>query len=159
MRFQFTMQVFVKNVMVYAFCINSSKNHVATFYFFSSFWGKILSFILSLSFLTLSLSPPLDSLLFSALSPFHLPLHYKQLIILLTHNNDKIKTKNKVMLSFSLSQSTHGLAFVYNIVCRYETYEVVLNPMFESESSTDFWGRRWNILVHRGLKVRNGDGG
>jgi len=26
------------------------------------------------------------------------------------------------------------------------------NPMFESESPSDFWGRRWNLLIHKCLK-------
>lgn len=26
------------------------------------------------------------------------------------------------------------------------------NPMFESESPGDFWGRRWNMLIHNCLK-------
>ena len=28
----------------------------------------------------------------------------------------------------------------------------MLNPMFESQSPSDFWGRRWNLLIHRSLK-------
>lgn len=26
------------------------------------------------------------------------------------------------------------------------------NPMFESESPSDFWGKRWNLLIHNCLK-------
>lgn len=29
---------------------------------------------------------------------------------------------------------------------------MVLNPMFKSQSVSDFWGKRWNVLVHTGLK-------
>jgi len=41
---------------------------------------------------------------------------------------------------------------VYNIFYGVQTYEIVLNPMLKSKSPSDFWGRRWNVLVHNGLK-------
>ena len=56
------------------------------------------------------------------------------------------------MLSLSLSHSTTGVCFLYNLAYGYETDKVVLNPMFKSKSPSDFWGRRWNMIVHRGLK-------
>jgi hypothetical protein len=56
------------------------------------------------------------------------------------------------MISFSLSQSSLGVSLLYNLVYGYETYEIVLNPMFKSTSVSEFWGRRWNLLVHNGLK-------
>ena len=55
-------------------------------------------------------------------------------------------------LSTSLSQSTLGVSLIYNIFYGYETIEVVHNPMLKSNSPSDFWGRRWNVLVHNGLK-------
>eukprot|EP00584_Thalassiosira_punctigera_P010869 CAMPEP_0172545780 /NCGR_PEP_ID=MMETSP1067-20121228/15645_1 /TAXON_ID=265564 ORGANISM="Thalassiosira punctigera, Strain Tpunct2005C2" /NCGR_SAMPLE_ID=MMETSP1067 /ASSEMBLY_ACC=CAM_ASM_000444 /LENGTH=426 /DNA_ID=CAMNT_0013332595 /DNA_START=168 /DNA_END=1448 /DNA_ORIENTATION=- len=57
-----------------------------------------------------------------------------------------------VLISTSLSQSSLGVSLLYNAFYRYETYEIVLNPMFRSTSPSEFWGRRWNTLVHRGLK-------
>ena len=56
------------------------------------------------------------------------------------------------LISASLSQSSLGVSLVYNIIYGVQTYEVVLNPMLKSTSPSDFWGRRWNMLVHRGLK-------
>jgi hypothetical protein len=56
------------------------------------------------------------------------------------------------MLSISLSQSTTSISLLYNILYGYETYEVVLNPMLRSKSPSDFWGKRWNMVVHKGLK-------
>ena len=41
---------------------------------------------------------------------------------------------------------------MFNLAYGYETNEVVINPMFKSRSPSDFWGRRWNTIVHRGLK-------
>jgi hypothetical protein len=56
------------------------------------------------------------------------------------------------LISASLSQSSLGVSLVYNIFYGVQTYEVVLNPMLKSKSPSDFWGRRWNMLVHKGLK-------
>jgi len=57
-----------------------------------------------------------------------------------------------VLISSTLSQSSLGVSLVYNIIYGYQTYEIVLNPMFKSTSPSEFWGKRWNTLVHLGLK-------
>lgn len=57
-----------------------------------------------------------------------------------------------VLISVSLSKNTLGVCLLYNIFYGYETDEVVLNPMFKSTSPSEFWGRRWNTLVHTCLK-------
>mmetsp|Transcript_10210 Transcript_10210/g.11313 ORF Transcript_10210/g.11313 Transcript_10210/m.11313 type:complete len:420 (-) Transcript_10210:12-1271(-) len=57
-----------------------------------------------------------------------------------------------LLLSVSLSQSTLGVSIMYNLVYGYETLEVVRNPILKSTSPSDFWGKRWNILIHQGLK-------
>lgn len=57
-----------------------------------------------------------------------------------------------MLLSVSLSQSSLGVSLIYNVLYRCQTYEIVLNPMFKSKSPSEFWGRRWNTLVHKGLK-------
>lgn len=57
-----------------------------------------------------------------------------------------------LLLSTSLSQSTLGVSLMYNILYGYQTVEVVMNPILNSSSPSDFWGRRWNVLIHRGLK-------
>jgi hypothetical protein len=41
---------------------------------------------------------------------------------------------------------------LYSLALGYETQEVVLSPMTKSQSVSDFWGRRWNVAVHKGLK-------
>ena len=56
------------------------------------------------------------------------------------------------MISTSLSQSTTGIGLMFNLAYGYETYEVVRNPMLKSTSPSEFWGRRWNMHVHNGLK-------
>ena len=56
------------------------------------------------------------------------------------------------LISLSLSQSSLAVGFLYNIVYGYETYDIVRNPLFQSTSVAEFWGRRWNLLVHKGLK-------
>lgn len=56
------------------------------------------------------------------------------------------------LLSTSLSQSSLGISLLYSLFWGYECYEIILNPMFKSTSVSDFWGKRWNLLVHRGLK-------
>ena len=35
----------------------------------------------------------------------------------------------------------------------YATAPVFLNPLFASTSPSDFWGRKWNLTIHRNLKV------
>jgi hypothetical protein len=50
------------------------------------------------------------------------------------------------MVSWSLVFSMNG------VVGGFQTEDVVNNPMFGSTSPSDFWGNRWNKLIHRGLK-------
>lgn len=63
-----------------------------------------------------------------------------------------IRTTTSVLISISLSQGSIGVSLIYNILYGYETEEIVLNPMFKSTTPSEFWGRRWNTLVHKGLK-------
>jgi hypothetical protein len=57
-----------------------------------------------------------------------------------------------LILSLGLKQSTVGVSLLYSLALGYETQEVVLSPMTKSQSVSDFWGRRWNVAVHKGLK-------
>eukprot|EP00536_Pseudo-nitzschia_multiseries_P016613 jgi/Psemu1/221861/e_gw1.1164.26.1 len=57
-----------------------------------------------------------------------------------------------VLISTFVSQGTIGVSLVTNIFYGLQTSEVMLNPMFKSKSPADFWGRRWNLSVHKGLK-------
>lgn len=45
-----------------------------------------------------------------------------------------------------------GLVFATTALTQRQTEPLMDNPLFESKSPSDFWGRRWNLLVHRGLK-------
>lgn len=57
-----------------------------------------------------------------------------------------------LILSLGLKQSTVGVSFLYSLAFGYETKDVVLSPMTKSQSPSEFWGRRWNMAVHHGLK-------
>ncbi|GAX19690.1 hypothetical protein FisN_19Hh276 [Fistulifera solaris] len=45
-----------------------------------------------------------------------------------------------------------GLAFLTMLLTGYETQPVMRNPLFGSASPSEFWGRRWNCLIHDCLK-------
>ncbi|KAL7472334.1 hypothetical protein ACHAXS_012670 [Conticribra weissflogii] len=57
-------------------------------------------------------------------------------------------------VSTSLTISTGTVAFGFGICAlfRIRTLDVFDNPMFGSTSVSDFWGKRWNRLVHGVLK-------
>ena len=57
-----------------------------------------------------------------------------------------------LLLSSTLSQASLGIGLLYNLVYGVETYEMVRNPMLLSRSPSEFWGRRWNLVIHNGLK-------
>ena len=59
-----------------------------------------------------------------------------------------------VLVSLSLSFSLSGVSALVQLVGGFQCEHVVDNPMFQSSSPSDFWGRRWNRLIHVGLKVR-----
>lgn len=56
------------------------------------------------------------------------------------------------LLSVCLSFSTIGTATLFCLLTRGKVFRVVKNPMFTSNSPSDFWGRRWNNFVHVILK-------
>ena len=39
------------------------------------------------------------------------------------------------------------------IITGYKVLQSMKNPMLESTSPSDFWGRKWNVLVHSVMKV------
>ena len=57
-----------------------------------------------------------------------------------------------VLVSVSLSFSTLGSSLLFNISTGIMTERVVENPMFASKTPSQFWGRKWNNLVHSLLK-------
>ena len=57
-----------------------------------------------------------------------------------------------LLLSLTLKQSTVGVSLLYSLAFGNETQDVVLHPMFQSQSVSGFWAKQWNIAVHQGLK-------
>lgn len=51
-----------------------------------------------------------------------------------------------------LAMYCQGLTFFWNLVTGYQTQRVMNNPLGGSTSPSDFWGRRWNMLVQSVLK-------
>ena len=57
-----------------------------------------------------------------------------------------------VMHQLYLQTYGEGLILLACTLSRCELKLIMDNPMFESRSPSDFWGRRWNLLVHSVLK-------
>lgn len=55
------------------------------------------------------------------------------------------------MLELSVNTGVNG---VMQLLSGIQFENVVDNPMFGSQSPSDFWGRRWNRMIHTDLKVR-----
>lgn len=56
------------------------------------------------------------------------------------------------LLSMSLSFGSLGASLLFYLLTGIQTERMVHNPMFASASPSDFWGRRWNTLIHGALK-------
>jgi hypothetical protein len=59
---------------------------------------------------------------------------------------------NAFLLLFYLTTFCEGLALITNILIGIQTEVVNVHPLVASKSPSDFWGRRWNRLVHSALK-------
>lgn len=57
-----------------------------------------------------------------------------------------------ILVLLYLTAFCDGLAFSTMLFSGYETQPVMINPLFGSSSPSDFWGRRWNRLIHDCLK-------
>jgi hypothetical protein len=57
-----------------------------------------------------------------------------------------------VLLQMYLSVFASGLCFATALLTKKQTAKFDDNPLFASQSPSDFWGRRWNLLIHRCLK-------
>jgi hypothetical protein len=57
-----------------------------------------------------------------------------------------------LLFQLYLSLYGEGLSLTSMAVSGYQTQPLMLNPLFESTSPSDFWSRRWNRLVHHVLK-------
>lgn len=81
--------------------------------------------------------PPQPSLTYSFLVPF---------CVLVVHHG------GTVLFQMYLTTYAEGLALAFTAATGYQTQIVMMNPLFESKSPSDFWGRRWNLTVHAVLK-------
>lgn len=57
-----------------------------------------------------------------------------------------------VLIQLYLTTLGEGFMFLTCILMGIETDRLMENPVFESSSPSDFWGRRWNLLIHKCLK-------
>ena len=57
-----------------------------------------------------------------------------------------------LLFQLYLSVFGEGLILVTSLVTGKEGLRLMQNPVFASESPSDFWGRRWNHVVHQCLK-------
>jgi Membrane bound O-acyl transferase family len=57
-----------------------------------------------------------------------------------------------LLFQMYLTTYCEGLTLAFTGLSGYQTLPVMLNPLLESQSPLDFWGRRWNLLVHHVLK-------
>lgn len=56
-----------------------------------------------------------------------------------------------VLFQLYLTTFGYGL-FTITSLCGIQQGPMMLNPIFESTSPSDFWGRKWNMVVHGLLK-------
>ena len=59
-----------------------------------------------------------------------------------------------LLIYFVLLISFEGMAFGENVK-GFATVPTFSNPVFASTSLVDFWTRRWDVTIHKALKVRN----
>lgn len=57
-----------------------------------------------------------------------------------------------LLFQMYLTTYCEALIFTFTVFTGYEAEPVMDNPLLESESPMDFWGRRWNLLIHTVLK-------
>ena len=57
-----------------------------------------------------------------------------------------------LLFQMYLTTYVEALNFVFAVLTGYDVEPGMLNPLLESKSPSDFWGKRWNTLVHTCLK-------
>ena len=57
-----------------------------------------------------------------------------------------------ILLQLYLCTFSEGFQLVTALITGCSPEPMMLNPLFESTSPSDFWGRRWNRLIHHCLK-------
>jgi hypothetical protein len=56
--------------------------------------------------------------------------------------------------SLSLTSASLGVGLGISLLTGTSTIDAMDSPLFKSSSPSDFWGRRWNLVVHDLFKVR-----
>jgi len=84
-----------------------------------------------------------NTLSFSELDLFHGIFDWK-----LTLNN----LASTIMLQLYISTFASALCFILSALLRVKTCVAMHNPLLLSSSPSDFWGRRWNMIIHKCLK-------
>ena len=67
----------------------------------------------------------------------------------LTMNN----LASTILIHCYLSTFTSALCLLVSVVLQAKTCIAMNNPMLLSSSPSDFWGKRWNLIIHGCLKV------
>jgi len=115
--------------------LSSIGHGIRTYIKHSMINGVIYSFLIPSNFLPLATSQP-DTNIFIA-----------------TEANQILNTLlAATMISFSLVFSMNGISSIVQLFGGFQTENSVDNPIFGSSSPSDFWGNRWNKVIHRGLK-------
>jgi hypothetical protein len=57
-----------------------------------------------------------------------------------------------LLFQMYLTTYLEALTFSFSVLTGFEAEPAMDNPLLESKSPTDFWGRRWNTLIHTVLK-------
>ena len=57
-----------------------------------------------------------------------------------------------LLFQMYLTMYLEALTFAFSVLTGFEAEPAMDNPLLESTSPTDFWGRRWNTVVHTVLK-------
>jgi hypothetical protein len=68
--------------------------------------------------------------------------------------NNTLHLLSSDITQLNLHMGTSGAAMVVTLLFGRKTKVVTQNALLKSTSVSDFWGRRWNQLVHGALKVR-----
>ena len=58
-----------------------------------------------------------------------------------------------VLLQTYLAVFSGPLALAVNLLFQLDTENMMNNPIMKATSPSDFWGRRWNLVVHGALMV------
>ena len=57
-----------------------------------------------------------------------------------------------IMFQLYLTTYCEGLILFWMVLSGYQVDEVMANPLATSQSPSEFWGRKWNLIIHNVLK-------